>query len=62
MPCLRRGRQTDPSSAIFTLGTELGDLGLNVNSPEAIFSSFNPWAEVVPLDMAILDGCLFFQV
>lgn len=41
-------RQTDPQATIFSLGVELGDLGLNLNSPEPLFASFHPWAERPP--------------
>lgn len=42
-------RHPDPALAMFTFGVELSDLGLNLNSPESLYSTFHPWAERTPM-------------
>lgn len=39
-------RMTDPDLNVLALGTDLTSLGLNLNSPECLFSSFgSPWSD-----------------
>ena len=45
--CLTYSSMTDPDVNTLALGTDLTSLGLNLNSPEILYSSFvSPWAEV----------------
>lgn len=44
-------RMTDPDVNTLALGTDLTSLGLNLNSPEILYSSFvSPWAESIRKD------------
>eukprot|EP00890_Picochlorum_soloecismus_P003873 jgi/Picsp_1/4487/NSC_06708-R1_protein len=38
-------RMTDPDLTTLSLGTDLTTLGLNLNSPDALWRTFSPWAE-----------------
>lgn len=38
-------RMTDPDLTTLSLGTDLTTLGLNLNSPDALWKTFSPWAE-----------------